>query len=59
MNTDAKLEEHHIVVMENVCSTTNISKVAAAAFGYMALKPESESCSCAPAVPQLHSYPVG
>lgn len=58
MNTDAKLE-HHVVVMENVCSTTNISKVTAAAFGYIALESESESCSCAPAVPQLHSYPVG
>jgi len=58
MNTDAKLEEHHVVAMENVCPTTNISKVAAA-FGYVAPESESDLHSCAPAVPQLRSCPVG
>lgn len=57
MNTDAKLEEHHVVAMENVCPITNISK--ATAFGYVGPESESESSLCAPAVPQLHSCPVG
>lgn len=56
MNTDAKLEEHRVAAMENVCPTTNISK-AAAAFGYVAL--ESQFHSCVPAVSQLRSCPVG
>lgn len=58
MNTDAKLEEHHVVAMENVCPPTNISK-AAATFGYIAPESEPELRSCAPAVPQLHGCPVG
>lgn len=59
MNTDAKLEEHHVIAMENVCPTTNISQVAAAAFGYIAPEYEPEFSSCAPAVPQLRICPVG
>lgn len=40
-NTDAKLEEHHVIARENVCPATNISDAAAAAFGYIALDSES------------------
>lgn len=50
MNTDADLEKRHVVAMENVCPATNISTVAAAAFGYLVLESESGFCSCAPAV---------
>lgn len=59
MNTDAKLEEHHVVAMENVCPTTNISQVAAAAFGSVAPGYEPEFSSCAPAVPQLRICSCG
>lgn len=41
MNTDAKLKEHHVIAMENVCPATNISEAAAAAFGYIVLDSES------------------
>lgn len=37
MNTDAKLEEHREIPMENIYPTTS----EAAAFGYIALDPES------------------
>lgn len=40
MNTDAKLEEHHVIPVENVYPTTDISE-AAAAFGYLVLDSES------------------
>lgn len=40
MNTDVKVEEHHVIPMENICPTTS-EAAAAAAFGYIALDPES------------------
>lgn len=53
MNTDAKLGEHHVIPMENVCPNTNISE--AAAFGYSELDSESvhvpQLCLSSEAVP--------
>lgn len=41
MDTDAKLEEHHVAAKENVCPATNVP-TAAAAFGCAAPGSESE-----------------